>query len=79
MIDQDIRGICDRPFFNCPHTIDGSVSTNQDVRIGFTDDSRIVLRLSGTGTQGTTLRLYLESYEPKVAKHQLDPQKAWLI
>lgn len=57
-------------------SIDGSISTNQGVRIGFTDDSRIVLRLSGTDTQGATLRLYLESYEPNIAKHQLDPQKA---
>jgi phosphoglucomutase len=62
--------------FSYTDPIDGSVSTKQGVRIGFTDDSRIVFRLSGTGTQGATLRLYLESYEPNVAKHQLDPQKA---
>lgn len=42
--------------------VDGSVSHNQGVRILFTDGSRIVLRLSGTGTQGATLRLYLERY-----------------
>ncbi len=62
--------------FSYTDPIDGSVSTKQGVRIGFTDDSRIVFRLSGTGTQGATLRLYLESYEPNIAKHQLDPQKA---
>jgi phosphoglucomutase len=56
--------------------VDGSISQNQGVRIGFTDGSRIVLRLSGTGTQGATLRVYLESYEPNIAKHTLDPQDA---
>ncbi len=62
--------------FSYTDPIDGSVSTNQGVRIGFTDGSRIVFRLSGTGTQGATLRLYLESYEPNIAKHQVDPQQA---
>ena len=44
--------------------VDGSVSENQGIRIGFTDGSRIVYRLSGTGTQGATLRVYLEAFEP---------------
>ena len=48
--------------------VDGSVSENQGIRIGFTDGSRIVYRLSGTGTEGATLRVYLEAYEP-------DPKK----
>ena len=42
--------------------VDGSVSTGQGLRVGFTDGSRLVLRLSGTGTEGATLRLYLERY-----------------
>lgn len=42
--------------------VDGSVSTKQGARILFTDGSRIVLRLSGTGTEGATLRVYLERY-----------------
>ena len=42
--------------------VDGSVSLKQGVRILFEDGSRIVLRLSGTGTEGATLRLYLERY-----------------
>jgi phosphoglucomutase len=62
--------------FSYTDPIDGSVSLNQGVRIGFTDGSRLVLRLSGTGTQGATLRVYLESYEPNIAKHNLDPQQA---
>ncbi len=44
--------------------VDGSVSENQGIRIGFTDGSRIVYRLSGTGTEGATLRVYLEAFEP---------------
>lgn len=62
--------------FSYTDPVDGSVSKNQGVRIGFTDGSRIVFRLSGTGTQGATLRVYLESYEPNIAKHNLDPQQA---
>ena len=56
--------------------VDGSVSRAQGVRILFDDDSRIVLRLSGTGTEGATLRLYLERYEagPDALHH--DPQDA---
>lgn len=56
--------------------VDGSVSTKQGVRIGFEGGSRAVLRLSGTGTEGATLRLYLEHYEPDPAQHHLDPQVA---
>jgi len=56
--------------------IDGSVSEHQGIRIGFTDGSRIVFRLSGTGTEGATLRVYLERYEADTAKQQLDAQQA---
>ena len=43
--------------------VDGSVTTAQGIRIFCDDDSRIVVRLSGTGTEGATLRLYLERFE----------------
>ncbi len=56
--------------------VDGSTSRGQGVRIRFEDGSRIVLRLSGTGTEGATLRLYLERYEADPARHGLDPQEA---
>jgi phosphoglucomutase len=56
--------------------IDGSISGKQGVRIGFTDGSRIVVRLSGTGTVGATLRLYLERYEAADGRHDLDTQVA---
>ena len=42
----------------------------------FDDGSRIVLRLSGTGTEGATLRLYLERFEPDAARHGIDTQAA---
>ncbi|MEA5502107.1 alpha-D-glucose phosphate-specific phosphoglucomutase [Halotia wernerae UHCC 0503] len=61
--------------FSYTDLVDGSISENQGIRIGFTDGSRIVYRLSGTGTQGATLRIYLESYEPDSSKHNLDPQQ----
>lgn len=48
--------------------VDGSVSENQGIRVGFTDGSRIVYRLSGTGTEGATLRVYLEAFEPDPGK-----------
>jgi phosphoglucomutase len=61
--------------FSYTDPVDGSVSTGQGVRIIFTDGSRIVFRLSGTGTGGATLRIYLESFEPDVSKHHLDAQQ----
>ncbi|MBE9070519.1 alpha-D-glucose phosphate-specific phosphoglucomutase [Leptolyngbya cf. ectocarpi LEGE 11479] len=62
--------------FSYTDPIDNSVSQKQGIRIGFTDGSRIVFRLSGTGTQGATLRLYVESYESDAAKHDIDTQEA---
>jgi len=56
--------------------VDDSVSTHQGVRVVMTDGSRIVLRLSGTGTEGATLRLYLERYEADPARHGLPTQEA---
>lgn len=62
--------------FSYTDPVDGSISQKQGIRIGFTDGSRIVFRLSGTGTKGATLRIYLESYQPDESKHDLDTQKA---
>ena len=56
--------------------IDGSKSSRQGLRVGFEDGSRIIYRLSGTGTEGATLRIYIERYEPDVERHALDPQVA---
>jgi phosphoglucomutase len=56
--------------------VDGSRSERQGIRIGFADGSRIVYRLSGTGTEGATLRVYLERYEPDPQKQHQDTQAA---
>jgi phosphoglucomutase len=62
--------------FSYTDPIDGSISTRQGVRLLFADGARIVYRLSGTGTAGATLRVYLERYEPDPARHDQDPQAA---
>jgi phosphoglucomutase len=62
--------------FSYTDPVDGSVASQQGVRIGFTDGSRIIFRLSGTGTEGATIRLYVERYEPDASKHDQDTQAA---
>ena len=56
--------------------VDGSVSEHQGIRVLFEGGSRVVFRLSGTGTSGATLRVYIERYEPDPAKHDIDTQQA---
>ena len=56
--------------------VDGSVSTAQGIRIGLADGSRVVFRLSGTGTEGATLRVYLERFEADAAQHHTETQQA---
>jgi len=56
--------------------IDGSYSAQQGIRVLFADGSRIVYRLSGTGTSGATLRVYLERYEPDPTKQNMETQEA---
>uniref|UniRef100_A0A8C5IGY8 Phosphoglucomutase 1 n=1 Tax=Junco hyemalis TaxID=40217 RepID=A0A8C5IGY8_JUNHY len=54
--------------------VDGSVSRNQGLRLIFSDGSRIIFRLSGTGSAGATVRLYIDSYEKDAQKINQDPQ-----
>jgi len=56
--------------------VDGSISRNQGLRIIFADGSRIIYRLSGTGTAGATLRVYIESYVGGPEGLDRDPQEA---
>ena len=56
--------------------VDASVSERQGVRVQFADGARIIYRMSGTGTEGATLRLYVESYEPEPARQAMDAQDA---
>jgi len=62
--------------FSYEDPVDQSISEHQGLRIGLTDGSRIIYRLSGTGTSGATLRVYIERFEPDPDKHHLDTQKA---
>ena len=62
--------------FSYTDPIDGSVSTGQGLRVIFEDGSRIVFRLSGTGTEGATLRIYLEAFESDAARQRMDAQEA---
>ncbi len=56
--------------------IDSSLSQNQGIRIIFKNGSRIIIRMSGTGTIGATIRLYIERYEAKSGKLFLNTQTA---
>ncbi len=62
--------------FSYDDPVDGSRATAQGLRVGFEDGGRVVFRLSGTGTVGATLRVYLESLETDAAKTDRDPQEA---
>ncbi len=75
---QEIEGlvIASADDFAYTDPVDASVSKAQGVRIIFDDGSRIVLRLSGTGTEGATLRLYLERYASGPSGLDLEPQEA---
>lgn len=75
---REIAGmeVSDADDFCYTDPIDGSVSKHQGVRVLFANGSRIVFRLSGTGTVGATLRVYLEYFEPDSRKQDQDPQAA---
>ncbi|MGH0143277.1 UNVERIFIED_CONTAM: hypothetical protein FKN15_031868 [Acipenser sinensis] len=60
--------------FQYSDPVDGSISRNQGLRIVFSDGSRIIFRLSGTGSAGATIRLYIDSYEKDLQKIYQDPQ-----
>jgi phosphoglucomutase len=71
--EREVR-LCDD--FSYTDPVDGSVATGQGLRLVFTDGARIVFRLSGTGTSGATLRVYLEQYENDPARQREDAQHA---
>jgi len=66
--------LCDD--FSYTDPVDGSITKNQGIRILFEDDSRIVFRLSGTGTEGATLRVYIERYVADENLHDMETQSA---
>ena len=75
---QDIEGmhITSADDFSYTDPVDGAISTGQGVRVAFAGGARFVMRLSGTGTEGATLRLYLERYAPGPEGLDMDPQVA---
>lgn len=62
--------------FSYTDPIDHSISREQGIRLLFSNGARIIYRQSGTGTEGATLRVYIENYEPDVSKQQQDSQQA---
>ena len=62
--------------FSYKDPVDYSITTQQGLRILLDDGSRVIMRLSGTGTKGATLRVYLESYVPPSGNLNLNPQIA---
>ena len=66
--------LCDD--FSYTDPVDNSITENQGIRILFEDESRIIFRLSGTGTEGATLRVYIERYVTDPALHDLPTQSA---
>lgn len=70
------RSVASADDFSYTDPVDGSVSRGQGLRLLLDDGSRVVLRLSGTGTQGATLRVYLESFVPPSGNLNQDPQIA---
>ena len=62
--------------FSYTDPVDGSVSQKQGVRVLLEDGSRVVFRLSGTGTEGATLRVYLERHEPDAGRQDIPAQEA---
>jgi phosphoglucomutase len=70
------RSIATADDFAYTDPVDGSLTSGQGLRLLLDDGSRVVLRLSGTGTQGATLRVYLECYVPPSGNLSQDPQAA---
>jgi phosphoglucomutase len=68
--------VADADDFAYHDPVDGSDSLNQGLRVMFADGSRVVYRLSGTGTAGATLRVYIERYEPDPDKQLIETQQA---
>ncbi|KAJ4710023.1 Phosphoglucomutase [Melia azedarach] len=75
-IRSDVSKVADADEFEYKDPVDGSVSKHQGIRYLFEDGSRLVFRLSGTGSEGATIRLYIEQYEKDPSKTGRDSQEA---
>ncbi|XP_009351518.1 phosphoglucomutase, cytoplasmic [Pyrus x bretschneideri] len=67
-IRSDVSNVVNADEFEYKDTVDGSISKHQGIRYLFEDGSRLVFRLSGTGSEGATIRLYIEQYEKDPSK-----------
>ncbi|CAI0383350.1 unnamed protein product [Linum tenue] len=75
-IRSDVSKVAHADEFEYKDPVDGSISAHQGVRYLFEDGSRLVFRLSGTGSVGATIRLYIEQYEKDPSKIGRDSQEA---
>ncbi|KAA8529028.1 hypothetical protein F0562_033484 [Nyssa sinensis] len=75
-ICSDVSNVVNADEFEYKDPVDGSISKHQGIRYLFEDGSRLVFRLSGTGSEGATIRLYIEQYEKDPSKTGRDSQEA---
>ncbi|KAE8076327.1 hypothetical protein FH972_014987 [Carpinus fangiana] len=75
-VGSDVAKVVDADEFEYKDPVDGSISKHQGIRYLFEDGSRLVFRLSGTGSEGATIRLYIEQYEKDPSKTGRDSQEA---
>uniref|UniRef100_A0A5B6YHT9 phosphoglucomutase (alpha-D-glucose-1,6-bisphosphate-dependent) n=1 Tax=Davidia involucrata TaxID=16924 RepID=A0A5B6YHT9_DAVIN len=75
-IRSDVSNVVNADEFEYKDPVDGSISKHQGIRYLFEDGSRLVFRLSGTGSEGATIRLYIEQYEKDPLKIGRDSQEA---
>ncbi|KAI5677816.1 hypothetical protein M9H77_08766 [Catharanthus roseus] len=75
-IRSDVPNVVNADEFEYKDPVDGSISKNQGIRYMFEDGSRLVFRLSGTGSEGATIRVYIEQYEKDSSKTGRDSQDA---
>ncbi|KAF6144626.1 hypothetical protein GIB67_006118 [Kingdonia uniflora] len=75
-IHSDVSDVVQADEFEYKDPVDGSISKHQGIRYLFADGSRLVFRLSGTGSEGATIRLYIEQYEKESSKIGRESQDA---
>ncbi|GAB2279969.1 hypothetical protein Dimus_014606 [Dionaea muscipula] len=75
-VRPDVSNVANADEFEYKDPVDGSVSSHQGIRYLFEDGSRLIFRLSGTGSEGATIRLYIEQYEKDPSKTGRDSQDA---
>ncbi|KAH9623154.1 hypothetical protein KSS87_011008, partial [Heliosperma pusillum] len=75
-VDSTVANVVEADEFEYKDPVDGSVSKHQGIRYLFADGSRLVFRLSGTGSEGATVRVYIEQYENDSSKTSRDSQEA---